>query len=96
MHRMISMNAKTAPARHLTVRNVAPDLSRALYAERRRRGTSLNRAVLDLLRRALGLEAGRPYANGLGKFAGDWTAAEARRFERDIAVFEQIDEDLWK
>lgn len=83
-------------ARHLTIRNVAPDLSKAIEVERKRRRTSLNRTVLDLLRRSLGLKASEPFDNGLGKFSGTWSKAEFERFERDTAFLEQIDEDLWK
>jgi len=90
------MNARHTIARHLTVRNVTPDLSRALTAETHRRGTSLNRAVLDLLRRALGLEPGKRYENGLAKLAGDWSPADLKRFERDTALFEQVDKELWR
>lgn len=83
-------------ARHLTIRNVAPDLSKAIEEERKRRGTSLNRTVLDMLRRAAGLASGPRYSNGLAKLAGGWSRAEFERFERDTAFLEQIDEELWR
>lgn len=79
----------------LTVRNVDPRLAEALDEERKRRGTSLNRTVLDLLRRTLGLEPGEPASNGLGKLAGTWTEEEHRAFEEATAPFEQVDEELW-
>ena len=83
-------------ARHLTVRGVPGDISRALDAERRRSGRSLNRTVIELLRRALGVDSGRPATNGLERLAGGWSEAELRDFERATERFERIDEDLWR
>ncbi len=39
----------------MTIRNVSADLAAALEAEKSRRGLSLNRTVLALMREALGL-----------------------------------------
>jgi len=79
----------------LTIRYVDPQLARALQAEKKRRGTSLNQTVLDLLRHALGVDSERGRSNGLGKLAGDWSAAELADFEKATAAFDQVDEELW-
>jgi hypothetical protein len=79
----------------ITIRYVDPDLARALQAEKRRRGTSLNQTVLDLLRHGLGVDADDGRSNGLGELAGTWSDAELAEFEEATAVFEQVDEELW-
>lgn len=80
---------------HLTVRNVPPELARALQREKTARGVSLNQTVIDLLRRALGLgEAVR--SNGLAELAGSWSGRELAEFEAAVADFERIDEELWR
>ena len=81
-------------ALHLTVRNLPSEVSDALHRERRRRGTSLNRTVIDLLRQSLGVSGTR--SNGLARLAGTWTAAEELRFLSKIRPFEKIDPELWK
>jgi len=81
-------------ARHLTVRNLPKDVSAALDREKRRRGTSLNQTVVDLLRLSLGVATVR--SNGLRRLAGTWTEAEHREFLARVQVFETIDQDLWK
>ncbi|MDQ3380198.1 MAG: hypothetical protein M3546_07725 [Actinomycetota bacterium] len=81
--------------RHLTIRHVPADLARALDEEKRRRGNSLNRTVLELLAQALGLSTGRR-TNGLRDLAGRWTNEELAEFERAVALTEQIDEELWQ
>ena len=80
----------------LTIRDVDERLARALEREKRRRGSSLNQTVLQLLGQALGLDSRAPRSNGLAKLAGTWSASELGRFERDTAAFEQVDEELWK
>ena len=80
--------------RHLTVRNVPPDLAEALARERDRLKLSLNQTVIELLRHGLGVQ--RKRSNGLARLAGTWTAEEHEGFEAAIAPFEQIDEELWR
>ena len=80
----------------LTIRNVDARLATALERETRRRGTSLNQTVLDLLRRGLGMDASSPRTNGLEKYAGTWSAEELQEFEASVAAFEQIDPELWR
>ena len=78
----------------LTVRNVPPELAEALEREKGLHGASLNQTVIDLLKRGLGLNTAR--SNGLVGLAGRWTEEEFARFERDVAIFEQIDDELWE
>lgn len=79
----------------LTVRNVDPGLARELERERKRRNLSLNQTVLLLLHQALGIEPGAVRSNGLRKLAGTWSQKDAAEFDRAVAPFEQIDEELW-
>ena len=79
----------------ITIRYVDERLSRALQDEKRRRGKSLNRTVLDLLRHALGVNADDGRSNGLRQLAGSWSDAELAEFEKATAAFEQVDEELW-
>ena len=52
-------------------------------------------AVADL-RQSLGLDSQRRYRNGLRALAGGWTQQQLETFEAATAVFEKIDDDLWK
>ena len=91
------MHAMTARASsHLTLRKVPSDLVRALRAEQRRRGKSLNQTVIDALRRAFALDAAGPRRNGLERFAGTWRDSDVEQFEAATAPFEQIDAELWR
>lgn len=78
----------------ITLRNVPPDLAEALEREKRRRGQSLNRTAIELLKQGLGV--GSPRSNGLGRMAGGWSEEDAREFERVLAPFGEIDPEMWK
>ena len=78
----------------ITLRNVPPDLAEALDREKRRRGQSLNRTAIELLKQGLGV--GSPRSNGLGRLAGGWSEEDAREFERALASFGEIDPEMWK
>lgn len=86
--------------KQLTVRGVKNDLHNALKSEATRRGISVNRVVLALLREAVGLANGnqqkRVIFNDLDSLAGTWTKEEATNFEGELASQRVIDEALWQ
>jgi hypothetical protein len=81
-------------AHYLTIRNVPARLSMALEREKRRRGISLNKTVIDLLQAGLGLNGTR--SNGLGRLAGSWSEKEHRDFLKNTARFNEVDPEMWQ
>ncbi len=77
---------------NITLRNVPPDLAEALERERRRRGHSLNRTAIDLLKQSLGV--GERRSNGLGRLAGQWSDERAREFQGVLAVFRDVGPEM--
>lgn len=82
--------------KHLTIRNLPDDLGRALEEEKQRRGISLNQTVIELLSQRLGLAKPGRRDNGLGKFAGGWSEEDLRELEEATAMFETLDDSLWR
>jgi plasmid stability protein len=82
--------------RHLTIRNLPPEVAEALERKTRASRRSLNQTVIDLLGRALGVSGRSGASNGLARLAGTWTKEEHDRFEAALAPTEQIDEELWR
>ncbi len=82
------------PLKTLTVRKMPPELGRALNAEKRRRGQSLNQTVIDLLKQGLGV--GTTRSNGLARFVGVWSEEQYREFKEATKQFDEIDEDMWR
>jgi kynureninase len=81
---------------HLTVRGLPREVYEALAAEKRRRGTSLNQTVIDLLASALGVSSGELRTNGLERLAGTWREADYEEFQQATAPFGDVDEELWR
>lgn len=80
--------------KNLTVRNLPPDVAEALDNEKRRRGSSLNQTVIDLLKQGLGV--GETRSNGLARLSGTWSHEEFCEFEKAVAPFGEVDPELWK
>ncbi len=81
--------------RQITIRGVTDELALALEQEKKERGTSLNQAVLDLLRQGLGLTSAT-HDNGLSKLASTWNKRQFVEFEQALKSIEQIDSELWQ
>ncbi len=80
--------------KHLTVRNLPPNVAKALEREKRRRGESLNQTVIGLMSKGLGV--GAPRSNGLANLSGNWSKEDLEEFERAVAPFAEIDDELWR
>jgi hypothetical protein len=82
----------------MTLRGI-DDRTAAILKERaRKEGTSVNVLMLRLLKESLGIEKkkrGAVYGD-LDHLAGTWSTKDAAEFEQVTAVFEKVDEEMWK
>jgi hypothetical protein len=62
--------------------------------EARKYGKSINTMLLEALERSLGTDGESVAFNDMDDLAGTWV--EDEEFDRAIAVFDSVDEDLWK
>jgi plasmid stability protein len=76
-----------------TIRNIPPELDRAVKARARQLGKSLNQFVLEALAQGLGQPVRR---RNLRNMPGSWSRREAAEFDRFLEDHRQIDEALWK
>lgn len=83
--------------RAITLRNVPPQIQRAIHDKARRKKISINKAVIELLQERVGIHEEKPsniHAD-LDSLAGRWSATEAKRFEKVIGSLRRIDPELW-
>ncbi len=84
----------------LTVRGFDGDLANSIRRLAERDRTSLNQAVLKLLRRGAGLDDGTERTGTVGSSLDDlfgrWSRDEADEFNATLEVFEQVDESAWQ
>jgi hypothetical protein len=82
----------------MTLRGVDEAIAGALKEKARQEDSSVNAVMLRILRESLGIEKKRRGAvyHDLDHLAGTWSDQDAAEFENATAVFEKVDEDMWK
>ncbi len=84
----------------MTIRNVGINLHQAVKNEAQRRGLSINRYVLLIMREAVGLGDGQLDQaiefHDLDHMAGTWTEEEYMHFEEVLNSQRKDDEVLWQ
>jgi len=80
----------------LTLRNVPDEVVDQLVLIATETRQSMNSAAVQAIRRSLGFDARPRRKRDLSAFCGDWTKKEAAEFDQAVAVFEDIDAELWK
>lgn len=82
-----------AHPKHITIRNVSPELARRLKAQAEATGESVNTTVLGLLERALGVDERR---RRLEARYGTWSEQDYMEFESALRAQRQVDEKIWR
>lgn len=86
--------------KQLTVRGLDDDIVQELHRIAQEEGLSLNQSVRKLLRRGLSQpdnrDDGGVIGNSLDDLFGTWSAEEADEFDRAVAHFAVIDEEMWR
>jgi len=82
----------------MTLRGIDESIAAALKEKARKEGTSVNALMLRVLKASLGIEKKQRGAvyDDLDHLAGTWSKKDAAEFERATAVFETVDEEMWK
>jgi hypothetical protein len=77
-----------------TIRGVSEKLDSMVRERAQKYETSLNSFLLDALARGLGADGEQAVCHDMDDLAGTWI--EDEEFERAVAAFEMVDEDLWR
>ena len=83
----------------LTIRGLPPAVEEAVRKEATNGRISLNKAVIRLLEKAMGLsgaDESREIYNDLDRFCGIWSAEEATDIEEILVHARTVDEELWR
>ncbi len=81
---------------YITLRQIPPAIEKKLRTMAAASGTSLNKTIIRVLARALGVPEGGEKARDLSDLAGTWSEQEAAEFDEAVAAFEQIDDEVWR
>jgi hypothetical protein len=82
----------------MTLRGIDDTIAKSLKEMARREDTSVNAVMLRIIKESLGLDKKRRQTvyDDLDHLAGTWNVQDAAEFESATAVFEKIDEEMWK
>jgi len=82
--------------KQLTLRKIPDPVAEALRALARETGMSLNKTAIKLLQTALGLEPSPRAKRDLSALFARWSTEQADELDRNLELFEQIDEEVWR
>lgn len=77
-----------------TLRNISPRLDDRVREEAEKYHRSINATLLEALERGLGLADTPLENNDMDDLVGTWE--EDKEFDRAVAAFDTIDEELWR
>ena len=83
----------------LTIRSMPNEVEETVRKTAREERISLNKAVIRLLEKAIGLQgpkSGREIQDDLDRFCGAWKPEEAADMEKILEEIRSIDKELWK
>lgn len=82
----------------MTIRGLDDITIKALKEKAKQEGTSINAALVKILRKELGIEKKKHTAvyHDLDHLAGTWDKKDFAEFQKNVEDFEKIDEKMWK
>ena len=82
----------------MTIRGLDDTTITALKEKAKQEGTSINAALVKILRKELGIEKKKHTAvyHDLDHLAGTWDKKDLAEFRKNVKDFEKIDEKMWK
>ena len=82
----------------MTIRGLDENTITALKEKAKQEGTSINAALVKILRKELGIEKKKHTVvyHDLDHLAGTWDKKDLAEFRKNVKDFEKIDEKMWK
>jgi hypothetical protein len=82
---------------NVSLRGIDENVREILKKQARKSGVSINALILDYIHKGVGIDPGkRSKHHDLDRLAGTWSASDREEFAAATAVFEKIDENIWK
>jgi hypothetical protein len=80
----------------ITLRDLPEPVEREIRREARRRGSSLNKVIISLLQKGLGMSSELEKKRDLANLAGTWDKDALAEFQDATSIFETIDAENWQ
>ncbi len=80
----------------ITLRDIPNELETYIRTLSQQNGQSLNKTVLDLLKKSTGVLQDKKKRRDLSSLSGTWNDDNVKEFEKNTAFFETFDSEIWK
>ena len=80
----------------VTLRKLPINLEKQIRRLAAENNASINRTIIRLLQKALGITPDERKQRDSRDLAGIWSDDEAREFEENISIFDKIDNEIWE
>ena len=92
------MTSSEVPLKTISLRGIDEELAESLKKTAEKTGGSINKTVLEILRKSLGLSSKKRERvfHDLDDLAGTWSDDDWEQFKKATRHFAGIDKDLWK
>lgn len=80
----------------ITLRKIPDVLDKQLRSLAGKNKTSLNKVILSMLLKNLGLSADSDKKRDLSDLCGTWTSTQYDEFQRNTEQFDKIDPEIWE
>ena len=85
--------------KQITLRSIPDEVKKTVQKEAARKGVSINKAIISLLERAVGMKTPakkKVLYHDLDHLAGLWSREEAASFDKALNAQRKVDAELWK
>lgn len=80
----------------ITLRQIPENIYKQLGQIARKNNTSINKTILSLIKRSLGIKDSSNKKRDLSDLAGTWGKDQFEEFKSNTKIFEKIDDEVWK
>jgi len=90
------MNSWRHLMKQITLRQIPKRVEDLIRSISEKQNKSINKTIIILLEKSLGLKNNSNKKRDLSKFSGTWSSAEFKEFEKNTQIFNKIDKEIWE
>jgi len=80
----------------ITLRQIPKRVETLIRSISEKQNKSINKTIIILLEKALGLKDNSNKKRDLSKLSGTWGNTEFNEFEKNTKIFNKIDKEIWE
>jgi hypothetical protein len=82
--------------KQITLRQIPKRVEDLIRSISEKQNKSINKTIIILLEKSLGLKNNSNKKRDLSKFSGSWSSTEFNEFEKNTEIFDKIDKEIWE